>query len=78
MRNPAAAPRARFVSHDNGDETRIDWYFEPAVGRQTYTFSYTVKGGVNVGTMEAGSGDQLFWKVIPGDHPAYVDAAARR
>ena len=69
------APGTFRVSRD-GDETRIDWYFEPAVGRRTYTFTYTVKGGVNVGTLEEGSGDQIFWKVIPGDHPAYVNRSS--
>lgn len=54
------------------DEVRIDWYFEPALGRRTYTFSYTVEGGVIVGTPDAGSGDQIFWKAIPSDHPGRI------
>jgi hypothetical protein len=59
------------VTRDS-DEVTIDWYFEPAIGRRTYTFSYTVKGGVRVGSSEEGSGDQIFWKAIPSDHPALV------
>ncbi|WP_420643081.1 DUF2207 family protein [Candidatus Leptofilum sp.] len=54
------------------DEVRIDWYFEPAVGQQTYTFSYVVQGGVIVGTPDEGSGDQIFWKAIPSDHPGRI------
>jgi uncharacterized membrane protein YgcG len=54
------------------DEVQIDWYFEPALGQNIYTFSYTVKGGVIVGTDEAGSGDQIFWKAIPTDHPGLI------
>ncbi|HIP71556.1 MAG TPA: DUF2207 domain-containing protein, partial [Anaerolineae bacterium] len=55
-----------------GDEIRIDWYFEPALGQRTYTFSYTVEGGVIV----EDEGDQIFWKAIPADHPAYVNNSA--
>lgn len=55
------------------DEVRIDWYFPPALGRHTYQFSYTIEGGVIVGTSEEGSGDQIFWKAIPPDLPARVD-----
>ncbi len=54
------------------DEVRIDWYFEPVLGRRTYTFSYTVEGGVIVGTPDEGSGDQIFWKAIPSDHPGRI------
>ena len=54
------------------DEVRIDWYFEPALGQHTYTFSYTVEGGVIVGTLDEGSGDQIFWKAIPSDHPGRI------
>lgn len=60
---------------NNGDETRINWYFDPAIGEHTYTFSYTVHGAVRAGTMEEGSGDQIFWTVIPSDHPARVDSS---
>ncbi len=56
----------------SSSEVRIDWYFEPALGRRTYTFSYTVKGGVIVGTLDEGSGDQIFWKAIPSDHPGRI------
>ncbi len=65
------APGTYSVSTGN-DEVRIDWYFEPALGKRTYTFSYVVDGGVIVGTAEQGDGDQIFWKAIPADHPAYV------
>ena len=54
-----------------GDEIRIDWYFEPALGQRTFTFSYTVEGGVIV----EDAGDQIFWKAIPADHPAYVNSS---
>ncbi|MCL4805751.1 MAG: DUF2207 domain-containing protein [Anaerolineae bacterium] len=60
---------------DNNGETRINWYFEPALGERTYTFSYTVDGAVRTGTAEEGSGDQIFWTVIPSDHPARVDSS---
>ena len=60
---------------EQGDEARINWYFEPALGARTYTFSYTVLGAVRTGTSEEGSGDQIFWTVIPSDHPARVDSS---
>ena len=60
---------------DEGGETRINWYFEPTLGSHTYTFSYTVDGAVRTGTAEEGSGDQIFWTVLPGDHPARVDSS---
>ncbi len=65
------APGTFEVSRSSS-EVRIDWYFEPALGRRTYTFSYTVEGGVIVGTPDAGSGDQIFWKAIPADHPGRI------
>ncbi len=60
---------------DEGGETRINWYFEPALGNNTYTFNYTVNGAVRTGTLDEGSGDQLFWTVLPSDHPARVDSS---
>ena len=60
---------------DEGGETRINWYFEPALGQNTYTFTYTVNGAVRTGTSEEGSGDQIFWTVLPSDHPARVDSS---
>jgi uncharacterized membrane protein YgcG len=54
------------------DSVRIDWYFAPAVGQRIYTFSYVVRGGVIVGTLDEGSGDQIFWKAIPSDHPGRI------
>ncbi|MCA9930822.1 MAG: DUF2207 domain-containing protein [Anaerolineales bacterium] len=56
----------------NSDEVRIDWYFEPTLGEHTYEFTYTVHGGVIVGTSEQGDGDQIFWKAIPPDIPGRV------
>jgi uncharacterized membrane protein YgcG len=56
----------------SSNEVRIDWYFEPALGQHTYTFSYTVEGGVIVGALDEGSGDQIFWKAIPSDHPGRI------
>lgn len=60
---------------EQGDEAVINWYFEPALGEHTYTFSYTVEGAVRVGTAEEGSGDQIFWTVLPSDHPARIDSS---
>ncbi|MCA9919861.1 MAG: DUF2207 domain-containing protein [Anaerolineales bacterium] len=65
------APGTFQVSHSS-NEVRIDWYFEPALGQHTYTFSYVVRGGVIVGTLDEGSGDQIFWKAIPSDHPGRI------
>ncbi|MEZ4514996.1 MAG: DUF2207 domain-containing protein [Chloroflexota bacterium] len=64
-----------FKITQEGSETFIYWYFEPTVGEHTYTFSYTIKGGVRVGTLDEGSGDQIYWTVIPDDHPARVQAS---
>ncbi len=58
---------------EEDEETTIRWYFEPSLGEQTYTFSYTVKGGTRVGTSDQGDGDQIFWTIVPDDHPARVD-----
>ena len=58
---------------EEGNEAVINWYFEPALGIHTYTFSYTVHGAIRTGTAEEGSGDQLFWTVIPSDHPSTVN-----
>lgn len=60
---------------NEGGETVINWYFDPALGLRTYTFGYTVDGAVRTGTSEQGSGDQIFWTVIPSDHPARVDSS---
>jgi uncharacterized protein (TIGR04222 family) len=59
----------------SASDTTINWFFEPALGRHTYTFSYIVDGAVRTGTSEQGSGDQIFWTVIPSDHPARVDGS---
>ena len=60
---------------DQGSEARINWYFEPALGQNTYTFSYIVDGAVRAGTADEGSGDQIFWTVIPSDAPARIDSS---
>ncbi len=60
---------------DQGDETRINWYFDPALGEHTYTFSYIIDGAVRVGADGEDAGDQIFWTVIPSDVPARVDSS---
>jgi hypothetical protein len=65
------SPNTYTVS-DNGDEVTIRWYFEPALGSHTYTFSYTVDGGVIVDSGQEGLSDEIFWTIIPDDHPATV------
>lgn len=62
-----------FYTYNDGEEVGITWYFEPALGRRSYTFSYIVDGGVIVGTSAQGDGDQIFWKAIPADHPATIN-----
>ncbi len=59
------------VTEEAGD-LYVDWYFTPTTGLHTYTIRYTVKGGVIVGTSEQGDGDQIYWTIIPSDHPAPV------
>ncbi|MEJ2746422.1 MAG: DUF2207 domain-containing protein [Anaerolineae bacterium] len=66
------AARTFEVSHSS-DEVDIYWYFEPTVGSRTFQFSYTVVGGIQVGTLEAGDGDQIYWKAIPADHPSWIE-----
>ena len=66
-----SSPNTYTVS-DNGDEVTIRWYFEPALGSHTYTFSYTVDGGVIVDSGQEGLSDEIFWTIIPDDHPATV------
>ncbi len=68
------SPRT-FEIDRSSDEVTINWYFEPTVGRSSYQFSYTVKGGVQVGSFEEGDGDQIYWKAIPADHPAPIEAS---
>jgi hypothetical protein len=59
-----------FTVSEDGDETTIRWYFEPALGRHTYTFSYTVDGAVITESGQEGTSDEIFWTIIPDDHPA--------
>ena len=61
-----------FELSESSSEVRIDWYFEPALGQRTYTFSYIIEGGIILGTLDEGSGDQIFWKAIPSDHPGRI------
>lgn len=68
-------PHTYTVSRD-GDEITIRWYFDPALGRNTYTFSYTVEGGVAVGTGQEGESDEIFWTIVPDDHPGRVDQSS--
>ncbi len=42
------------------------------LGSHTYTFSYTVDGGVIVESGQEGTSDEIFWTIIPDDHPATV------
>jgi uncharacterized membrane protein len=59
----------------SSDTVDITWYFEPTVGRRTFQFSYTVVGGIQVGSFEEGDGDQIYWKAIPADHPSWIEAS---
>ncbi len=61
-----------YTVSDDGDEVTIRWYFEPALGPHTYTFNYTVDGGVIVDSGQEGVSDEIFWTIIPNDHPATV------
>ena len=61
-----------YTVSDDGDEVTIRWYFEPALGPHTYTFNYTVDGGVIVESGQEGMSDEIFWTIIPNDHPATV------
>ncbi|MCP4428688.1 MAG: DUF2207 domain-containing protein, partial [Chloroflexi bacterium] len=67
-------PRTFEVDYGS-DEVTINWYFEPTVGRRAFQFSYTVIGGVQVGSFEEGDGDQIYWKAIPADHPSWIEAS---
>lgn len=69
------APRTFTVSQD-GDEVTIRWYFEPALGQRTYTFSYIADGAVITQSGQEGMSDQIFWTVIPDDHPAVVNQSS--
>lgn len=62
-----------FIVDRSGSEVKVNWYFPATQGRHTYTFEYTVKSAVRVGTGEADAGDQIFWMAIPDDHPARIE-----
>jgi len=63
-----------FSVEESGDDVTITWYFDPVMGSQTYTFAYTVKGGIFVDD----NGDTLSWIAIPSDHPGRVAASTVR
>lgn len=66
------SPRTFEVKRESGEEV-IRWYFEPTLGQHTYTIAYTVLGGVRVGSLDEGSGDQIFWKPTPTDLAARIN-----
>jgi len=55
-----------FSVDQEGNELVVYWYF-PTTSRSTHTFSfrYTVQGGVKINPEE---GDSIFWKAVPPDH----------
>jgi hypothetical protein len=67
-------PQTFEVNRESGEEV-IRWYFEPTVGRHTYTIAYTVVGAVRVGSGEEGSGDQVFWKPTPTELAARINGS---
>jgi uncharacterized membrane protein YgcG len=55
-----------FRANEEGNELIVYWYFPyTSNSSHTYTFRYTVKGGVKINEEE---GDSIFWKAIPPDH----------
>ena len=55
-----------FTADQEGDELLVYWYFPYTSNAQhSFTFKYTVKGGVKINDEE---GDSIFWKAIPPDH----------
>lgn len=69
---PTGGVARTFTVSQEEDEVFIKWYFTPTTGSHTYTFSYTVLGGVRVGA-GGEDGDQIFWKAIPSDRGARVE-----
>lgn len=74
-RNSTSQSPGTYSTSQEGDSYYVDWFFAPTTGSHTYVFSYTVKGGVIVGTFEQGDGDQIYWIAIPDDHPGFVNAS---
>jgi hypothetical protein len=55
-----------FTATEEGNELIVYWYFPyTSNSSHTYTFRYTVKGGVK---RDEAEGDSVFWKAIPPDH----------
>lgn len=56
-----------FTVDREGDEIAVYWYFPyTSNSEHTYTFRYTVKGGVRIFSEQ--EGDSVFWKAVPADH----------
>ncbi|KAL6063391.1 hypothetical protein QOT17_011545 [Balamuthia mandrillaris] len=66
-------PPFTFKVVDEGYEKAVYWYFPQTTGQHEYTFQYRVRKAVRVG-LEDGSNDELFWKVIPANHPAPIES----
>lgn len=55
-----------FSAGQEGNELIVYWYFPyTSNSSHTYTFRYTVQGGVRMNEQE---GDSIFWKAVPPDH----------
>ena len=55
-----------FTVSEENNEIVVYWYFPPTANEsRTFSFIYTVKGGIKMNEKE---GDSLFWKAIPADH----------
>ncbi len=63
-------PNTFYTEHEGGD-LYIYWYFEPTNGRHTYNIRYLVHGGLRY----YDEGDQLWWKAVPPDLMATVQAS---
>ena len=60
-----------FHTERKSGDLYIYWYFEPTHGEHTYVISYVVHGGLRY----YDEGDQLWWKAVPSDLGARVDAS---
>ncbi len=62
-----------FSQEKDGNELHVRWHFPPTSGSMhTFTFRYTVRGGVRINPEE---GDSIFWKAIPPDHSFRIENA---
>jgi len=62
-----------FTVRQDGNELVVYWYFPYTSNSvHTFTFVYTVKGGVKINPQE---GDSIFWKAIPPDHSSAIKRA---